>query len=72
MSRELLLSDLVAKAHIMRAQDAARIHAAKRGEPVYIIRTKAGYRCTALVPPYGEHWSVQPSGQVTHVESPVT
>jgi hypothetical protein len=71
MSRDTELSALVGAALFTRQRDAARALARSEGCPVWIIRTKSGFACTGSKPPFGEHWLVEPSGQMVHVPGPV-
>lgn len=71
MQNEMLLSELVATAHFVRARDKARKHAATHNCPIYIMRTRTGLVCDTAKPVMGEFWSVAPSGQVEHIAGPV-
>jgi hypothetical protein len=59
MSRE-------AQRALERAQDAARFHALERKDSIWVIRTRVGFRCTALEPCIGEHWRADPNGAIFH------
>lgn len=71
MASETLLSELVGQAHFVRARDKARTLAAKYAVPVYVYRTTRGFSLDVTSPTLGERWSVEPTGQVTHVAGPV-
>lgn len=71
MSKEFQLSRLVATAHFVRRRDVARRMAVKFGCPVYIYRGLAGLTIDTAEPTMGERWTVEPSGQVSHIAAPV-
>lgn len=54
-----------------QAEHAARVHAKSRSCPVWIIRTKRGFRIAAIEPTIGQFWKVEPTGQLIEHAAPV-
>lgn len=71
MTRETQLAALVGQALFIGRREAARTYARANNCPVWVVRTRAGFRAVMARPTMGEHWQVEPNGQVTHCPAPV-
>lgn len=69
MSTQANLSELVGKAHFMRATERAKTYAQRFGVLVHVYRTRRGFGMDVAKPTVADYWRVAPSGSVTQVSS---
>ncbi len=69
MSNAANLSELVAKAHLMRATERSKTYAQRFGVLVHVYRARNGFDVDVANPTVQDYWRVAPSGTVTQVSS---